>query len=82
LYAENPRQLMKAVELMKMLDVGEMIARAALMRRDSRTCHYRLDYPETDNKNWLKNVLLRKEDGEMKLWTEPVVVTRIQPPEV
>ena len=81
LYAENPRQLMRAVELMKMLDAGEMIATAALMRRDSRTCHYRLDHPETDNRNWLKNVLLRKEDGEMRLWTEPVVITRMPPPE-
>lgn len=81
LYAENPRQLLRAVELMKMVDVGEMIARAALMRTETRTCHFRIDYPKMDNKKWLKNILLRKKDGKMKLWTEPVVVTRLQPPE-
>jgi succinate dehydrogenase/fumarate reductase flavoprotein subunit len=80
LYADNPRQLMRAIELMKMVDVGEMIARAALMRTDSRTCHYRIDYPETDNRNWLKNILLRKEGDKMRLWTEPVIITRMQLP--
>jgi succinate dehydrogenase/fumarate reductase flavoprotein subunit len=81
LYAENPRQLMRAIELIKMLDVGEMIARAALMRTDSRVCHYRIDYPKTDNKNWLKNIFLRRDGQKMKLWTEPVVITRLKPPE-
>ncbi len=81
LYAENPRQLMKAVELTKMLVVGEMIARAALIRKESRTGHFRIDYPKTDNKNWLKNILLRKDGEKMKLWTEPIVITRIKPSE-
>jgi len=81
LYVRNPRELMRALELVKMVSVGEMIARPALMREDSRTCHYRIDHPERDNRNWLKNILLRREDGKMRLWTEPVVVTRIQPPE-
>lgn len=82
LYAENPRQLMKAIELIKMLTVGELIARAALMREDSRVCHFRVDYPKTDNKNWLKNIYIRREGDKMKLWTEPVVITRLKPPEV
>jgi succinate dehydrogenase/fumarate reductase flavoprotein subunit len=79
IYAENPRLLLRAFELIKMVDVGEMIARAALKREDSRTCHFRVDYPETDNRNWLRNVLLCKEKGKMRLWTEPVVITRIHP---
>ena len=83
LYAENPRELMRAVELVKMVSVGEMIARSALMRTERRGgCHYRVDYPERDDKNWLRNVCLRREGGGMSLWTEPVVVTRMRPPEV
>lgn len=83
LYARNPRELMKAVELMKMVNVGEMIARPALMRTESRGgCHYRSDYPKKDDLNWLKNIYLRREDAGMISWTEPLVVTRIMPSEV
>lgn len=80
LHAGNPRELMRVVELGKMLDVGEMIARSALMREESRGgCHYRTDHPERDDENWLRNVTLRREGAEMKLSAEPIVVTRIDP---
>jgi L-aspartate oxidase len=31
------------------------------MRTESRGAHYRSDYPEEDNTNWLKKLVIRKE---------------------
>ena len=54
----------------------EMIFRAADMRKESRGVfypHYRLDYPEQDDRNWLKWINIRQgADGEMELFTEDI----------
>ena len=65
-------QWVHAIEVSQMLDVSEMIARAALIREETRGHHVRKDFPEKDDKNWLRHTLIRKEGGKMKLWTEPV----------
>jgi aspartate oxidase len=66
-------------EAMLMVDTAEMTAKAALMRTESRGGHFRLDYPQRDDKNWLKNIYIEKADGQMKLWTEPIAVTKLPP---
>ena len=73
------RDWIESLELGNMLDVGEMIARAALFRKESRGCHYRDDYPKP-SKNWLKNILIKSEGSKMDLQTLPVVVTKIPLP--
>lgn len=65
-------QWVHALEVSQMLDVSEMIARAALIRKETRGHHVRKDFPEKDDKNWLRHTLIRKEGGKMRLWTEPV----------
>jgi succinate dehydrogenase/fumarate reductase flavoprotein subunit len=69
-----------ALEYENMVQILEMVATAALYRTESRGANYRLDYPMTDNDNWLKNIVAKQEDGQLKLWTEPIVVTKYQPP--
>ena len=67
------REWQEAVEVTNMLDVAEMVARAALLRPESRGAHFREDYPSKDDKQWLKNVIIsRAEDGSMKLTPSPV----------
>jgi succinate dehydrogenase/fumarate reductase flavoprotein subunit len=71
----------QAVErLGNMLAVSEMICRAALYRGESRGAHYRRDCPELDDADWLLNVVIAKKDGKMSLSTEPVELTKVQPP--
>jgi len=72
------REWVEALQLENMLCTLEMIARAALMRTESRACHLRTDYSTTD-KNWVKNILIKLEDGEMKLSTQPVLTTKLKP---
>lgn len=70
----------QALENEFMLQVLEMTVRASLMREESRGAMYRRDFPETDNKNWLKNIIVKKENNELKLETKPVVVQKIKLP--
>ncbi|MBW1710097.1 MAG: FAD-binding protein [Deltaproteobacteria bacterium] len=65
-------QLMKRLELQNMLLASEMVCRAALLRTESRGAHFRSDYPEEDNANWLKNIVIRKTDDKMSLESAPV----------
>jgi fumarate reductase (CoM/CoB) subunit A len=59
--------LRRYLEFKNMLLLSEMVCRAALLRTESRGAHYRTDYPEEDNGNWLKNILIRKEGKKMRL---------------
>jgi succinate dehydrogenase/fumarate reductase flavoprotein subunit len=66
---ENPQELVSVLELQNLLVVGEMIAQTALIRRESRGAHYRLEYPQQDDENWLKIITIKRMDGEMVLET-------------
>jgi succinate dehydrogenase / fumarate reductase flavoprotein subunit len=68
---------MVAIEAEFMVDVAEMIARAALARQESRGAHYRVDFPYEDNENWLVNLICRKDAGQMKIEKRPVALTKI-----
>ena len=72
-------ELLNAWELGNMLDVAELVAICALNRTESRGGHTREDYPERDDKNWLKHTLACKENGKMKIEYKPVVITKYEP---
>jgi succinate dehydrogenase/fumarate reductase flavoprotein subunit len=60
---------------------AEMFHRASLERKESRGWFVREDYPEMDNKNWLKWITIRDKDGEMSLSAERIPIERypVQP---
>lgn len=64
---ETPHQLWRFLELRNMLTVSEMILKAAMMRRESRGGHYRIDYPN-EGPEWLKNISISNDEGKMKLY--------------
>jgi succinate dehydrogenase / fumarate reductase flavoprotein subunit/fumarate reductase flavoprotein subunit len=69
----------QALDLRNLLTASELIARSALMREDSRGAHYRQDFPETDNANWLKNIYVSHDGENLKMWTTPVRLDRLKP---
>lgn len=69
---KSVENLGKALEVINFVDVGEMVARAALMRTESRGAHYREDYPQQDDEMWLKNIIIHLETVEMKLKILPL----------
>jgi succinate dehydrogenase / fumarate reductase flavoprotein subunit len=71
--------LIEAMELESLLGLGETILLSALNRRESRGAHFREDYPERDDKNWLKHTLTRKTEQGVKIFYKPVSITRFEP---
>jgi len=67
----------QAIEAEFMVDVAEMIVRAALTRRESRGAHYRADFPDEDNEHWLVNLMIRREGDTMKIEPYPVALTTV-----
>jgi len=60
------RERVEAVEISLMVKTALLIAHAALARRESRGSHYRTDFPRSDDKEWLENVVLKKnKTGEL-----------------
>jgi len=48
------------IELRNLTTVAYLIVKSALMRKESRGLHYNLDYPDRDDKNWLKDTIIAK----------------------
>ncbi len=72
LLAKDPHELRLAHETRNMILNAEMKLRASLFRTESRTGHYREDFPEKDNKNWLAWVIISRDGGNMKLEKRPI----------
>jgi L-aspartate oxidase len=52
-------------ELQNMLTLAKLITTAARQRTESRGVHFRSDFPETDDENWLRHVIFqRSEDAD------------------
>lgn len=73
------KDLVEALESINMVEAAEMIVRASLMREETRQAHFRTDFPDRDDNKWLKNIIIKKDDREMKFTTENPVMTRMQP---
>ncbi|MBI5910246.1 MAG: FAD-binding protein [Betaproteobacteria bacterium] len=65
-------ELRHALEVINMLVVAEISARAALMREETRGAHIRSDFPERNDDVWSKNIYIRNQEGEMVLEARPV----------
>jgi len=66
-----------ALDLRNLLTVSEIVARAALERRESRGAHFRDDYPSKDEQFGRFNIVARKgADGEVQLTREPIPAMR------
>jgi succinate dehydrogenase / fumarate reductase, flavoprotein subunit len=75
-------QLIEHLELGCLLELSEITAGAACRRTESRGAHFRLDYPQRDDANWLHHTLVRRgEDGRPLYEAGPVSITRFQPRE-
>jgi succinate dehydrogenase/fumarate reductase flavoprotein subunit len=69
----------QALDMRNMLIASELIARSALLREESRGAHYREDFTNSDNANWLKNIYLARNGTGLKSWTEPVKLSQLTP---
>src|ERR1700731_664498 len=68
-----------ARELENMLILARVVTLGALQRNESRGAHYKPDFPERDDANWLKTTRAKFSDGEIVLTYEPVDISQIPP---
>jgi succinate dehydrogenase/fumarate reductase flavoprotein subunit len=82
--AKNPAynlEWVQAIQTTNIVQVLEIVAHSALPVKNSRGAHYRRDYPDTDNDNFIKSVVAKQVDGRCEVRFEPVKTTSITPPE-
>jgi fumarate reductase (CoM/CoB) subunit A len=72
---DGPAQLMGLLEVSSLLTVAEIMARAALMRTESRGSHYREDYPQRDDVYWQQSIVTHQVAGRMEQF--PVRLPRL-----
>ena len=74
--------LVEALELGFLLDCALATVEGALVRQESRGAHSREDFPDRDDKNWLRHTLAyRTAGGQMELRYKPVTITKFEPKE-
>lgn len=58
-------ELVVAIEVISMIKLAKLIVKSALLRKESRGAHFRSDYPELNDEEYLKSFILNK-NGEVK----------------
>jgi succinate dehydrogenase / fumarate reductase flavoprotein subunit len=73
---------MEALETQNLLLLAEAMARSAFYRKETRGAHYRRDYPEKNNDQWLVNITATLEGENLNINYTPVEFTYLKPEEV
>jgi succinate dehydrogenase / fumarate reductase flavoprotein subunit len=72
-------ELIQYLELEGMLELAQGVVEGALARKESRGSHFRLDYPDRDDKNWLRHTIAYKIPEGSKLEYKDVTITSYPP---
>jgi succinate dehydrogenase/fumarate reductase flavoprotein subunit len=73
--APDLHELMKCIDAESMAICAEIFYRGSLERKETRGWNYRLDYPEKDNDNFLKWVIVQNVNNEMKVFLEDIPIS-------
>jgi succinate dehydrogenase / fumarate reductase, flavoprotein subunit len=68
-----------ARELENMLILARVITVGAFCRNESRGAHYKPDFPDRDDANWLKTTRAKWVNDDVQLSYEPVDISQIPP---
>ncbi|ELZ99312.1 FAD-binding protein [Haloferax sulfurifontis] len=66
--------LLQTLEMRNILDIAEAITLGALARNEFRGAHWRKEYQERRDEEWLKHTMLSWNDGRPELWYKPVIL--------
>jgi len=74
------KEWVDAIELENMLHLLKCATISAMHRAESRGVHFREDFPFTDNDNWLKENIIRYQNGALGVERRLVTATSMSPP--
>ncbi|MCT7989363.1 succinate dehydrogenase/fumarate reductase flavoprotein subunit [Laspinema olomoucense] len=74
-------EIIEALELRSLMVVGQLILASALNRQESRGAHFREDYPDRDDDQFLKHTLSYYSPAGVDIRYRPVTITQFQPKE-
>lgn len=74
-------EIIEALELRSLIVVGQLILTSALNRQESRGAHFREDYTERDDTNFLKHTMAYYSPAGIDLQYRPVTITMFEPQE-
>ncbi len=74
------QEWIEAIQNENLLTNLELVLRTSLVRTESRGAAYRRDFPDTNNRDWLKNIVVSRNGAEPRIELRPVVVTSLTPP--
>jgi succinate dehydrogenase / fumarate reductase flavoprotein subunit len=75
------QDLLSAIELGFMLDNAEAVVLAAIERKESRGAQFRTDYPERNDDEWLKHIVLSANGDRPDVSYSEVTITQWEPEE-
>ncbi|HEX8646695.1 MAG TPA: FAD-binding protein [Thermoleophilaceae bacterium] len=75
------QDLLGAIELGFMLDNAECVVAGALERKESRGAQYRTDFPERNDEEWLKHIVLSANGDRPEVSYSDVTMTQWEPQE-
>jgi succinate dehydrogenase / fumarate reductase flavoprotein subunit len=73
------QELVNVIEFDFMLDIAEVITSGALNREETRGSHYRLDFKERNDKDWLKHTLVTLEKDKPRISYKEVQISKYKP---
>ncbi len=79
LRAEAGQALQYLLKTHNLFLCAEMLCRAALARTESRGAHCRSDYPEKNDQDWLRSIVLQRDNERPDLSFRPVELRYLKP---
>ena len=74
--ASDYHELARTIGLQNELLFFELYPRCSLLRTESRGSHIRQDFPERNDANWLKWVIAKRVNDDIKVWAEPIPIEK------
>jgi len=73
------QEIVNIFEFEAMLDLAEVIIRGALNREETRGSHFRLDFKERNDKDWLKHTLVVLRENKPEINYKDVNISKYKP---
>jgi succinate dehydrogenase/fumarate reductase flavoprotein subunit len=73
------QELIEGLENYFLVQTARCIVTGALERTESRGAHFREDFPQTDNENWLEHLVLYQRGDKIEIEKMPVDLREMRP---